>query len=325
MELSHLQGPIASVFQLFLTGRAYLQAHGVTRPILMAAVAANGVNLILDLLFVFGDRSLEAVGLPSVGLPAMGGWAGLTTTFSTPCLCLYARQREVPSSATKMSKAAPIRKRTILILAWPISLQQVGESWLFCVFGILSGRFGATAASGHQVALTLAAAAFMLALGISSATAVRVGHAVGDNDQASIKTASQAGIVLVLAVMSTTALSFVLFPNQLVGLLTDSQPVQALAVPLLSFAAAFALFDGLQAVVAGALRGAGDVRVPFILSVFAYWGVGGTIGWYAMNSSMQLRGIWLGLSAGLMVAALALGLRLLWLVKKPIERIEHGN
>ena len=141
MELSHLQSPIALFFQLFLTGRAYLQAHGVTRPILMAAVAANGVNLILDLLFVFGDRSLEAVGLPSVGLPAMGeAGAGLTTTFSTLCLCLYVHANvRCHRPPQKMSKAAPIRKRTILILAWPISLQQVGESWLFCVFGILTG------------------------------------------------------------------------------------------------------------------------------------------------------------------------------------------
>ena len=92
-------------------------------------------------------------------------------------------------------------------------------------------------------------------------------------------------------------------------------------MPLLAFAAAFALFDGIQVVISGALRGAGDVRVPFILGMIAYWGVGGTLSWFAMNSDLQVKGIWLGLVAGLVTASILLSGRFVWLIRRPIESV----
>jgi MATE family multidrug resistance protein len=310
-------------FQMFLAGRAYLQSHEITRPILMAAVVANVVNLILDVFLVFGDRALEGMGLPGIGLPALGEiGAGLTTTASTMTLCAYVLWRVWKVRPTEVVKEPDTTSLMgVARLAWPVSLQQISESWLFCIFGILVGRFGAEVAGGHQVALTLAASAFMLALGISSATSVRVGHAVGAGSLVNTRRAAAAGVIIVLMSMGTTAIVFLLIPKELVSLLTNQEGVINVAAPLLAFAAAFALFDGIQVVISGALRGAGDVRVPFILGIIAYWGVGGTLSWFAMNSELQVKGIWLGLVAGLTTASILLSCRFLWLIRRPIASV----
>lgn len=317
------RAPALLFFLLFLDGKAYLQSHSITRPILMAAVWANIVNFILDIFLIFGDGALIEMGLPAMGLPALGEvGAGITTTFSSICLAAFVlwkvyQIRPDPSTLPKDTTS----KRQVFSVAWPISLQQVGESWLFCGFGVLVGRFGILAASGHQVALSLAASAFMLALGISIATSVRVGHAVGAGSLVDTRRASLSGILLVLMVMTVTAIIFLVFPIELVSLITDKPDVIPIAVPLLAFAAAFALFDGVQAVVGGALRGAGDVRIPFVLSIICYWGVGGTLGWFAMNSPMQVQGIWVGLCGGLMSASVVLSARLFWVCQRPIESV----
>ena len=165
----------------------------------------------------------------------------------------------------------------------------------------------------------------MLALGISSATSVRVGHAVGAKPQLSVRVPALSGVILVLCVMGTTGAIFLSIPDALVLLLTDQQPVIELAAPLLSFAATFALFDGLQAVMGGALRGAGDVRIPSLLSFLTYWGVGGTMGWVYMNTDYGIQGIWIGLCGGLISASIVLSLRFFWISRKPIPVLEEDS
>ena len=317
------RAPSIVLFQAFLCIKAFLQSHECTRPIMTTALWANAFNLVFNILFVFGDASLEAIGLPGMGIPAMGErGAGLTTSLSSLFLCVVLARHTLPFRK-EMDPSAPDSTSLgkLLRLSWPISLQQVGESWLFCGFGILAGQFGSAAAGAHQVALTLAATAFMLALGLTSATSVRVGQAVGRGNHPDTQRAAAAGIVLVLMVMGTSASIFLLFPGELVQLLSNEEEIITLATPLLSTAAAFALFDGVQVVSSGALRGAGDIRIPSFLSFLTYWGVGGTVGWFAMNSPLQLQGIWLGLCAGLMAASVALGARLVWILRRPIVRI----
>ncbi|MEC8025666.1 MAG: MATE family efflux transporter [Myxococcota bacterium] len=318
--------PSTVFFQLFLVGRAYLQSIERTAPIVFAAILTNGINLISDIVLVFGDQALEAAGLPPIGLPSLGVvGAGMTTTISTAALSAIIwrsvrRESQARDTSPHDSEAIDTTSRIrVMSVAWPIGCQQIAESWLFCLFGVLVGRFGEVIAAGYQTALTLAAGAFMLALGLSSATSVRVGHAVGRGSKTDVVRAGLAGTLLVLLVMGSTATLFITYPLGLVSLLTDQSAVVDVAVPLLAYAAAFALFDGVQVVMAGALRGAGDVRIPFVLGFLSYWGVGGVVAWHGMTND-GVTGIWFGLTAGLMAASILLSLR--WRI---VSRRELGT
>ena len=304
------RAPSIVLFQIFLCVKAFLQSHECTRPIMTTALWANGINLVFNILLVFGDGPSRRSDFRDWEFLH---WVKPVQALRQPLIRILVhrpRSARALRGESQPAEADSTSLRKLLRLSWPISLQQVGESWLFCGFGILAGQFGSAAAGAHQVALTLAATAFMLALGLTSATSVRVGQAVGRGNHLDTQRASAAGILLVLLVMGTTATIFVLFPLELVGLLSNETEIIALATPLLGYAAAFALFDGVQVVSSGALRGAGDIRIPSLLSFMTYWGVGGTIGWFAMNSPMQLEGIWLGLCMGLVAASFALGARL---------------
>jgi MATE family multidrug resistance protein len=319
--------PAMLFFHLFLVGRAYLQSVQRTLPIVIAAVLANVLNLASDILLVFGDRALKWLGIAPIGLPPLGALgAGITTTLSAAALCVLiwrSVRQDICARTIKANsddESDTTTRGRVFALAWPIGCQQVAESWMFCLFGVLVGRFGETAAAGYQTALTLAAAAFMLALGLSSATSVRVGHAVGQGSQPDIRRAAMAGTLLVLIVMGSTATLFILQPLALISLMTNQIAVVEVAVPLLSYAAAFALFDGVQVVMAGALRGIGDVRIPFVLGLMSYWAVGGVVAWYGMMN-YEVKGIWFGLTAGLMASSLLLSLRWFAVTRRTIKTI----
>ncbi|MEC9070722.1 MAG: MATE family efflux transporter, partial [Myxococcota bacterium] len=234
------------MFLLYLAGRSYLQCKQQTRGLVVAAIAANAVNLVLDLVLVFGDPGLVSVGLPPIGLPPLGAiGAGVTTACSTMVLAavvVFYVQRNAPEPVE--GEAAPkLKMSTLWTLGLPLSFQQAGESWLFAICGVLAGRFGPVLVSAHQVALVLAAAAFMTAIGASSATSVRVGSAVGVGDEEGARRAGLAWILISMMLMGTTATLFLWIPEVLVSLMTDQPEVIAAAVPLMGFAAAFAVFD----------------------------------------------------------------------------------
>ena len=138
-----------------------------------------------------------------------------------------------------------------------------------------AGCFGSAVVSANQIALGLASFTFMGALGVTGATAVRVGHAVGARDRESARLAGLTGIGMGAAAMCLGAVAFATAPRILVGFFTDDPEIVTLGTSLVRVAAVFQLFDGMQAVGAGALRGAGDVRFAFFgVGLVSYWGVG---------------------------------------------------
>jgi MATE family multidrug resistance protein len=160
----------------------------------------------------------------------------------------------------------------------------------------------------------------MGALGIGGATAVRVGHAVGEGR--STRAPGLLGIGIGAIYMSACAVFFLLARSSVVRIFTEHEPTAELAANLLGVAAAFQLFDGVQAVAAGALRGAGDVRFAFVINVAAHWLVGLPLALYlGFVLGWGTRGLWWGLLAGLAVVAVALLLRFVSLSKGPIARV----
>ena len=304
--------------------RSYLSAHGQTRPLLVAVVAGNVLNLVLDYLLIFGDAGLADLGLPGVGLPAMGvlGAAGATSAVQLLSLGVFVLAVRALHQGAGAAAATPGRALgPIVRVGTPIGLQVFAEVAVFSLTGVLAAHLSATAAAAHTVAITVASITFSIAMGIGAATAVRVGVAVGAGDHVGARRAGLVGVGLGLVVMSSSAVVFLAAPALLAGWFTDSAPVLAASLPLLQIAALFQLSDGAQAVAAGALRGAGDTRAAFIANLIGHYGVGlGISLGLAFGLGMGAPGLWWGLSAGLTVTAVALLIRFWRLTARPIAR-----
>ena len=333
---AYLLGSAPGVFGFlaFLAGKSFLQAHGATRPALVASLVANVVNAVVCSLLVRGDDALVAIGLPGIGLPRLGAvGAGVASSIGSLLLAaivlhaarsfrpaVVARAPGLPPDAAVRGDGDPVSLVKVLRLGLPVGLQLLAEIGVFSLVALLAGRLGTSVLSAHQIAVGLASFTFMGALGVGGATAVRVGHAVGAGR--SPRRSGLVGLGLGAAVMSFGALLFTFIPGPLIGLFTTDAEVIAIGARLLQIASLFALFDGIQAVASGALRGAGDVRFPFLANVGAHWlvglpialGLGFGLGWGAV-------GLWWGLTAGLVSVSVLLTSRFFYIVRRGIARV----
>lgn len=302
--------------------RSYLQAVGMTRPILVAVVVANVANVVANGLLIFGDRALETVGLPAVGLPALGVLgAGLGSSVATIAQLAVTWWALGKATAPGDGDTA-VTARDVLRIGWPIGLTLLAEVGAFAGAGVLAGRIGPEAAAGHQVAITIASMSFCVSMGIASATTVRVGRAVGRGDAEGARRAGFAGIAASLAYMMACAVVLAVFAGPIARVLSDRPEVLAAAVPLVQIAAFFQLSDGLQVTGAGALRGIGDTRFIQWANLFGHYLVGLPLAvWLAFHGGLAERGLWWGLSAGLTAVAVPLVWRFHRRSQGPLARV----
>jgi MATE family multidrug resistance protein len=214
-----------------------------------------------------------------------------------------------------LRRPAIVLFRELFRVGWPIGMTLGFEAGLFSVVAVLMGLFGTEALAAHQIAQQSVSTTFMIPVGLSTATAVRVGHAVGRGDREGVGRAAVTGIVLASLVMIATAILFWRAPRVVIGLFlgadVEASEVVRQASVFLAIAASFQIFDGIQVTALGALRGLRDTRFPMIISLFSYWGIGVPVGvalafWLGFRGS----GLWVGLVFGLGTAAILLVLRL---------------
>jgi MATE family multidrug resistance protein len=276
---------------LFLVVRAYLQAHGITRPMVIAMVVANIVNFGGDILLVFRFD--------------MGAAGAAASTVAASLLELL-----IVAVAAKVSDFVKWDFREMaraLRVGWPVAFQLGAEVGIFALVGVLAARIGTVPLAAHQVVLSLASFTYTMSLGVANAGSVRVGIAVGARSISATRTAGRAAFTGGMAIMCFGALAFALFPRPLARLVTNKPEVIAMAVPLFVIAALFQLSDGLQAVGSGILRGAGDTHYGFIANLIGHWLVGVPVALYlAFSRSMGVVGLWWGLCAGLTTVAVLL-------------------
>lgn len=192
----------------------------------------------------------------------------------------------------------------LLRIGLPMAVSMLLETGLFSAAGLAIGRFGEVAAASHQVALNVAATSFMVPLGISIATSVRVGHAVGRRDPVAVRRAGFTGMALALAAQGVSGGLMLLAPEAIGGIFSGDAAVISGSTLLLRIAGVFQLPDGLQVSAMGALRGLKDTRVPMLITAVAYWLVGFPLALVlAFGLGWQAPGMWCGLIAGLTVAA----------------------
>jgi multidrug resistance protein, MATE family len=175
----------------------------------------------------------------------------------------------------------------------------------------------------HQIAINLAATTFMVPLGVGAAAAVRVGRAVGAGDAAAARHAAKLALLLGVGFMSITAVVFVIAPAPLAVMFTPDSRVIAIAVMLIPIAGIFQVFDGIQAVAAGILRGIGDTRAPLIVNLFGFWLLGVPVSIYlGFYTSARAAGLWWGLVVGLAAVAVFLLLRIRVRMQRELVRVE---
>jgi MATE family multidrug resistance protein len=304
---------------VFLTHKTFLQSQGHTRPALVASVIANLVNLVVCNLLVRGDEFLTSFGLSPLGLPRLGAF-GAGIAFSIAGAVMAAIVVAASSALRPLAVTAHVPVRTVIALGMPVGLQLLAEVGVFALCTVLVGRFGPAATSAHQVALGLASFTFMGAVGFSGGAAVRVGYAVGEGR--SPRRAGLIGLACGAIFMAAAGVLFAAFPEGLVRLFTSDPAVIELGARLVIIAAFFQLFDGLQAVGGGALRGAGDVRFPFVATVAAHWAVGFPAALIlGFVCGLGVRGIWWGLASGLITVSVLLVTRFLRLTRGTIARV----
>jgi MATE family multidrug resistance protein len=292
---------------VYAASRRYLQAIGLVRPVMVTLIAANVVNAIGNWALIYGH-----LGLPALGTDG-AAWATLVGRIVMALVPLGAivwhDVRHHPGTPVWRVPKRPVAAdlTTLLRLGVPAMLQMVFEVGGFAVASSMVASQRPAAIAAHQVSLELAGLAFMVPLGIASAAAVRVGHAVGRRDGAGAEHAGWAAMLVGVSAMSVTALAFVLLPGPLIGVFTTDPDVIRTGRWLLGLGAVFAVFDGVQVIATGALRGLGETRRPMLWNLVAYWGLGLPIGWtLAFVAGWGVVGIWIGLSTSLIVVGTAL-------------------
>jgi MATE family multidrug resistance protein len=314
-------------FLLFLVLKAYLQAQSITRPMIVATVLANIFNLGADILFVFGGSVLPEWAGPLRRIPAMGVAGAAVATvacaiFQLAVLVIAVRQVAVSSSPREHRRYSPVEVRQAFRIGLPLGLQLMAEVGVFALVAMLAGKLGARDLAAHQIAIQLASLTFMVALGVASAGAVRVGRAIGAADQPGTRLAGLTALATGAAVMTIGALCFLFFPRQLALLLTNKEDVIAAAVPLLIVAAVFQLSDGTQAAGAGVLRGAADTRFAFVANLIGHWFIGLPIAiLLGFTMEMGIVGLWWGLCVGLTAVAALLFIRFFRLSSRLIQPV----
>jgi MATE family multidrug resistance protein len=288
-------------------------ADALNRPWPPFWIFLGGVllNVFLNWVMIYGK-----LGCPEWGFEG-AAWATLISRMVILVVMVFwlikARdlQKWVPQRWIRRPDLSDIRR--LMAIGMPASVQMLCEVSAFSVAGLLMGRFGQDAMAAHQIAITLAATAFMIPLGMSMALTVRIGEANGAGEIERLRPIMVSGWLLIAGYAVLGALAFLLLGRALSAFFIDAPEVIALSASLLVIVGIFQLVDGLQVASSAMLRGLEDARVPALIGFVSYWCVGLPVSaLMAFAFDMGARGVWWGLAAGLFVACITLGPRL-WL------------
>jgi multidrug resistance protein, MATE family len=290
---------------LYATFRRYLQGIHAVRPVMTALVTANLVNVAANWVLIYGHLGAPALGVEGAAWATVAARVYMAGFLYVAIVCVHRQRGDAHPHVPFVLE--PERIRRLVALGVPAASQVTLEVGVFAAVSALAGRLDPVSLGAHQIALNIAALAFMVPLGLSSAGAVRVGHAVGARDAIRAVHAGWTAFGVGAAIMLAMGLTFLVVPRPLLRAFTDDPRLLDIGVQLLAIAAAFQLFDGTQAVATGVLRGVGDTRTPMIMNVIGHWVLGLPAGYVlCFRAGWGVAGLWVGLSIGLTFVALAL-------------------
>ena len=286
----------------YAAARRYLQGVGQVKPITFVYISANLFNWGGNWLLIYGHW-----GLPSMGVTGSALSTAISRVYMAAALIFFAWLNERRRGHALFERWPGPRMDRLQAIAGrglPAAGQIVLEVGAFSVGTLMAGRLAPAALAAHQIALNCASLTYMVPLGLSAAAAVSVGHAQGAGDGKKAARAGWMAIGLGAGFMSLAMLAFLLAPRPIIEVYTRDAAVLAIGPGLLALAGTFQIFDGIQSVSTGALRGLGDTRTAMAANLFAYGAVGLPLGAFlCFVRGWGVYGIWTGLTVALMVVA----------------------
>ena len=308
---------VASIpaFLLFTAQRQVLQARGLMGPVTWLVYAANAVHGALNWALIFGELGAPALGLDGAAL-ASGGSAVLLAAGTFALSHKLGFDREGPWGRAAFETSGILQ---VLRLGLPVGVQLCLEGSAFTLAALMAGWIDVQSVSGHQIALTMAALAFMIPMGVSLGGSARVGNLIGAGDELGMRRAVWVALGTGAGVMTVSALAFSLLRWELPRLFTGDVALIAVAAAVLPMAGAFQIADGTQVVAGGVLRAMGRPQAAAVVNLVGYYAFALPLG-YALGFplGMGLPGIWLGLTLGLLGIAGAL---VLWVRRHTLRPI----
>jgi MATE family multidrug resistance protein len=303
---------------LFFSIKQFFEGIGNTKIAMIITIIANLVNIGFNYLLIFGNWGFPSLGLNGAGFSSLIARSLMPVIFigmvmKKPMLKKYfheARKSVIESRKLKQ----------IISIGLPVGLQLVIEILAFSLGAIMLGWISKESLAGHQVAIGMASMTYLISFGMASATTIRVSHAYGAHSGNDLKHTIFASLHIVMTFMSLMGILFVLLRNQLPLLFTSDPAVIKVAASLLVVGAFFQIFDGMQVVLLGALRGMADVRIPMFMAFFSYIVVSLPVSYlFAFVFGMGPSGVWIGFVGGLSTAAILFSTRL----KHQLKKFEH--
>ena len=288
--------------------RFLCEGIGFTRPIMLFGIVGLVTNVGANYVLIYGKLGFPALGAVGCGLAsALALWA-MFGCLLAHVLRFHRYRRLGIFARTDYPKWSELKP--LLTIGLPIGLSIFIEASIFGAIALILGVLGATVVAGHQIALNVASLSFMIPLSFAMATTVRVGQAAGRSDPRAARTCGFIGIAMALVTQMAMGLLIFTFAQPIAKLYSNDPSVIDVAVGLLTFAALFQISDGLQVSANGALRGLKDTRVPMLITILAYWVIGLPLGYMVgMVLGLGAPGLWIGLIAGLTIAAVLLNVR----------------
>jgi MATE family multidrug resistance protein len=290
--------------------RQFAEALGRPWEPLLLMLASVALNVLLNWVFIYGNLGSPAMGLTGAGVATL-----LSRVAAVVALRVWLNGHAGFAEGTRAARAARVergRLREFLALGVPMGAALFFEGGAFSAAAVMAGWLGTVPLAAHQIAISCAATAFMVPLGLAIALGMRVGKAVGAGRLEAVRPMA-GGAALVTVGTSVVATLFFVFAGERVAsaFVKDDPAVVMLAARVLVIAGIFQLFDGLQVIFGWALRGLTDVKVPLLAAFVAFWIValpGGYV--FGVRGSGGLEAVWIALAAGLAGATVALGWRL---------------
>jgi len=305
-------------FLAFVSVRQGLQAMHRLAPIVVTILAANVINAALNYVMVFGK----------LGVPAMGAYGSAWATTASRwimalALVMLAWRDLKPNLLPVLPESLASQPLWRMIrLGLPIGIQLQLEMAAFGAIAIFMGLLGTVEVAGHQVAINLASMTFMVPLGVSMAAAVMVGNAVGRGDSVAARRYARAALYTGAGFMAATAGIFLTMPGLLARIYTSEPAVLLLAASLIPIAGVFQVFDGLQVVCVGILRGLGDTRAPMVVALVGFWLIGTPVSvLLGFATPLRAAGLWWGILAGLAAVATFLLARVRFKMRRDLARV----
>lgn len=305
-------------YLLFLVFRSTLAGLHTIRPLVIVIVAGNVLNAVLDWALIFGRLGFERMGGIGCGISTVVcKWAMLAG------LLWIARDSLRPYLRGSFRRGFDLRAQLfILRIGTPTGLANLIEAGAFAAVVVMMGWFGELELAAHQITLHYAALSFMVPLGMSTAAAVRVGRGVGQASPERVRATARVALGIGLGFMLCSGILFVSLPSLLSEQFTNEADVAALAATLLPIAGAFQLFDGLQVVAAGILRGMADTFVPMLVCL-SFFSFGILMSWLlGHHFGLGPTGLWWGLVIGLGTVGLVLLVRVRLLLARVPGRVD---